>query len=151
MNKYELIFEAVQEALDNNEITLEEAEALNGYAYDKYIMESAESERKQMIKFSKIEDDSKLKEVLINHASKSKFTDTQYKLWSDTYNHSDREVIIKKLKSMDLGTCYGDGDGNYVNYSFKTKKFYFFDSENDGRENLSHEWTIERIRKHLSK
>ena len=40
MNKYELIFEAVQEALDNNEITLEEAEILNDYAYDKYVEEA---------------------------------------------------------------------------------------------------------------
>lgn len=45
MNKYELIFEAVQEALDNNEIALEEAEALNDYAYDKFIMEDGHSKK----------------------------------------------------------------------------------------------------------
>ena len=40
MNKYDLIFEAVQEFLDNGDITLEEAEFLNDYAYKRYITES---------------------------------------------------------------------------------------------------------------
>ena len=40
MNKYDLIFEAVQESLNNGEITLEEAEILNDYAYDKYVEEA---------------------------------------------------------------------------------------------------------------
>lgn len=40
MNKYDLIFESLQEYLDNGEITLEEAEILNDYAYDKYVEEA---------------------------------------------------------------------------------------------------------------
>ena len=40
MNKYDLIFESLQESLDNGEITLEEAEILNDYAYDKYVEEA---------------------------------------------------------------------------------------------------------------
>ena len=40
MNKYDLIFESLQESLDNGEITLEEAEVLNDYAYDKYVEEA---------------------------------------------------------------------------------------------------------------
>ena len=45
MNKYDLIFEAVQESLNNGEITLEEAEFLNDYAYDKFIMEDGHSKK----------------------------------------------------------------------------------------------------------
>ena len=45
MNKYDLVFEAVQESLNNGEITLEEAEFLNDYAYDKFIMEDGHSKK----------------------------------------------------------------------------------------------------------
>lgn len=155
MNKYELIFEAVQEALDNNEITLEEAEFLNDYAYDRYITESSNNEREfnRMKKLAKITDDSVLKETLINHASKSKFSSKTCKNWSVDYHigSDEGDKICEKLKSMDLGTCYGDGNGNYVVYSFKTKKFYFFDHEFDGKENLSHTWTLDRIKQHINK
>lgn len=40
MNKYELVFESLQKSLSNGEITLEEAEVLNEYAYDKYVEEA---------------------------------------------------------------------------------------------------------------
>ena len=39
MNKYNLIVESLQKSLDNGEITLEEAEVLNDYVYDRYIEE----------------------------------------------------------------------------------------------------------------
>ena len=96
-----------------------------------------------------IEDVNKLKDALIKYASKSKFSDKTCKLWSATYADSDKDKIYKKLKSMELGTCYGDDGGNYVVYSFKSKKFYFFDHELDGTENLSHSWTIQKIKQHL--
>lgn len=39
MDKYELIFEKIQEQLEKGEITLEEAEALNDVAFNRYVTE----------------------------------------------------------------------------------------------------------------
>ena len=39
MEKYEMIFEALQNKLSNGEITFEEAESLNNAAYEKYVVE----------------------------------------------------------------------------------------------------------------
>lgn len=41
MDKYNEIFELIQEQVDNGELTLEEAEALNDAAYSKYVEESS--------------------------------------------------------------------------------------------------------------
>ena len=41
MDEYELIYEALQEAIDNDEIDIEFAEAVNDLAYDKYMNENA--------------------------------------------------------------------------------------------------------------
>ena len=40
MNKYDIIFEALQEKLENGELTMEEAEALNDAAYNRYVTEA---------------------------------------------------------------------------------------------------------------
>lgn len=98
---------------------------------------------------AKITDLNKLEETLIKHANKSRLSNNQCKIWSETYSDKSEDNIFKKLKSLDLGYCYSDAGGNYVVYSNKTKKFYFFDHELDGEENLKNTWSVERIRKHL--
>lgn len=45
MNKYELIFESLQEQLDNGLITYELAEEVNDLAYEKYVVESTAAAR----------------------------------------------------------------------------------------------------------
>ena len=40
MNKYDIIFEALQEKLENGELTMEEAETLNDAAYNRYVTEA---------------------------------------------------------------------------------------------------------------
>ena len=42
MNKYDIIFESLQERLSNNELSFEEASVLNELAYSKYVTESSE-------------------------------------------------------------------------------------------------------------
>ena len=45
MTKYELIFESLQEKINNNEISYEFAESVNELAYNKYITEDGHSKK----------------------------------------------------------------------------------------------------------
>jgi len=133
---YDCIFESLQEKVNAGEITLEFAELVNDLAYEKYVEN----------------DDKEFKETLIEKASKDKFTEKDYKHWSETYDEEGRsEKIYDLLKKKDLGYCHDDENGNKVVYSFKAKKFYLFDHEKDGMENLEKDMSIERVKDIISK
>lgn len=83
------------------------------------------------------------------------FGETALKGWSQTYGtgkeYEERyNSIYNLLKSLKLGNCYRDEGGNYIVYSFTKKKFYFFDHELDGEENIKqNEWSLEKIKKYI--
>ena len=95
----------------------------------------------------------KLKRQLINVAKNNKFTERNINGWSETYGTGEelekrKKSISELLKSLDLGNCFYDDGGNYVVYSFKKDKFYFFDHESDGEENIKKgPWSLEKIKK----
>lgn len=41
MNRYEMIFDAIQEKVNSGELSLEKANEVNDLAYDKYVTESS--------------------------------------------------------------------------------------------------------------
>lgn len=97
----------------------------------------------------------KMEKQLISTAKKNKFNEKNINGWSETYGTGDelekrKESISKLLKSLDLGNCFYDDGGNYIVYSFKKEKFYFFDHECDGKENIERgPWSLEKIKKYI--
>lgn len=49
MSKYEQIVEALQNKVDNGELTLEDANRLNDLAYDKYVLEASDEKDLELI------------------------------------------------------------------------------------------------------
>ena len=67
MTMYEKIFEKLQERINSGELTLEDANRLNDYAYNKYVVEAEESSNDEELVNSllqKVEDGFKLPKKL---------------------------------------------------------------------------------------
>ena len=95
-----------------------------------------------------------LKKKLIETAKANKFTDKNYNGSSQTYGTGDEytkryQKINNALRKLDLGFCISDPGGNYIVYSFTRNKFYFFDHERDGLENIKNDISIDNIIKHI--
>ena len=113
MNKYDLIFEAVQESLNNGEITLEEAELLNDYAYDKYV-EEATRLAKEIHKLNKSTDArsaSNRYERMLKNANRDVETGSdEYGrfgyIFTDSLDHG-RGDVAKAIKKYGKGAAAG--------------------------------------------
>lgn len=95
------------------------------------------------------EDDDNFQDQIIKRAQHHMMSNGQIKKWSETYYTSSSDKIVDELKSKKLGTVFTDDGGNMIVYSFTTKKFYFFDHEYDGRENLNNKWSIKKIQSYM--
>lgn len=102
MNKYELMYEIIQESYDNGKITLEEADVLNDYAYDKFVMEAEEDHslhmgQKRMNAFMLGKSTSELKNKKYKNEKSAKRADLMYQ-----YKNSDKN--LKKSIAIDGGS-----------------------------------------------
>ena len=90
MNKYESLYEIIQESLDNGDISLEEAEVLNEYAYDKYVEEKTALQKR-------VEDDLKYDELRNDVKAKMANEEDSNKL--RRLLEIDNNIYAKKLRS----------------------------------------------------
>jgi len=74
-----------------------------------------------------------MRKALVKCAKCNMFTKDDYENWNPD---EDDPKVIKKFSSYKLGYCWEDEGGNYFVYSVKTDRFYFFNHEQSGIENV---------------
>lgn len=101
MNKYDIIFDSIQNKYNNNEITYEFANELNNLAYNKYIInESVESKIDKNHKQKGNKDLNSFKKVEINRASLN--------------NYKNKEKYLSHIRETCKGYIYLDKLNNVV-------------------------------------
>ena len=143
MNKYEIIFESLQEQLSCGNITLEEANILNDYAYEKYIEEKTALQKR-------INDDNK-REKLEDYAQKRKYKyyDELYRHKDDDYNSKNKKQIERSINSIEEILYNIDDNDNYQKQRITKIKNNIKEALKDGDIKYA-EKEMKRLKKRVS-
>lgn len=121
MGKYEIIYEALQEAVNNNDISLEFAESVNDLAYNKYVVERSDT----IPSIERLENDIRLIEAGLDKVPpKNKRTAAQEKVRVDLVQRlRSKKAELSKLKEFYGGRSTSDigGPSRASNAFVKTK------------------------------